>query len=172
VSPRIDELEAALTPQEVQQFQIVQMAMGSGIALFLGIVLFLHSGRVFRPEATAEGAVLTVRILTAVHVLFTMSCWSLASFLYPRLSRLEAEQDAQAAVARLKSATIVRLALMEAPAVLGIVTVLLAGMFGVLEAHPAFWANLATAVAFFVFVVKSFPGRDRLLATLRERAQG
>ena len=117
MSLRLEELDAALTPQEVQGFQILQMAMGSGVALFLGVVLFLHSGKVFRPETTTEGAVLTVRILTAAHVLVTMTCWSLASFLFPKLSSLQPADGAATAVRRLKTAWILRLAMMEAPAV-------------------------------------------------------
>ena len=57
---------------------------------------------------------------------------------------------------------ILRLALLEAAAFLGLIICLAAAMSGALRLYPIYWINTASTVVVVLYVVLAFPSRDRI----------
>ena len=81
---------------------------------------------------------------------------------------LKGEKAAMAHLGQIRSAEIVRMAMYEGVAMLGLVTCLIAITNGVLYDHPIYWLNLVTSLAMVGFAALNFPNSDRLEQTFRE----
>ena len=64
---------------------------------------------------------------------------------------------------RIRAIIVVRLAMYESAAMFGLVVCLLGVLTGVIYQNAIYWLNAITALVLFVFIVKTFPNRDRLL---------
>ena len=74
-------------------------------------------------------------------------------------------------LALVSMASIIRLAMMEAPALFGIVICLLAVFGEGLDDQPVYWLNLASVVLFLFYLAASFPTRERVLELLRRKQE-
>jgi hypothetical protein len=186
VNVSVHEFEAALTPAELRIFQIIQGALGAGIAVFLGvtIILYVLGSDALAGEAT-QGIQL-VRMLSLVHLAMAVVLFVAAKVVYDLLFRSErlaaasspelrnahgevTHDPAQHCVALLRTSTIIRLALYEAIALFGLIVCLLAVVDGVVQAYPVYWLNALSSVAFSGYVVLTFPTAERLKALFLSR---
>ena len=76
---------------------------------------------------------------------------------------------AKRAVVTLRMALVLRLALLEAVALFGIVVCYLAVLTGTLHESPLYWLNGLPAVLLALHTLLSFPTRDRMESALQER---
>jgi len=142
--------------------KVISAAMGLGIALLSGIVVFTYvtNARPATPEALR-----TVNVFTAITMGVALAAIILSEILWHALLKRAA---AGAFAQKLAGAFIARMACREGAALLGCVTALLAAMSGVLRAYPAYWANLAPAVLFWSYLYLHWPTAENLKTEISE----
>ena len=166
-------LHIDIKPEHLRPLQIVHVAIAGGVFVFLMIVLFLPGAGADGPQM--EGEVLS--ILSMIHAVFFFVALGVGRFLYDsRLRRDRLESLAQGAppedaalriIAMVRQASILRLALLEAPAFLGLAIVLIARVTGNMEPVPVYWFNALSAVFLFGFIAFTFPTREKIADLLR-----
>ena len=158
--------------------QILQGAFAAGVAGFAMIVVVLHVVGMGPEEPVPAAENCMLPILTLVHAVVTLSSWALAFVLFPMLLRQggrsqgsrspeSAEDPAGRLLGNLRGATILRAAILEAAALLGLIVCLLGVLQGEIAENPLYWLNGLSAFAFIVFAVLTFPTEERLLDLLR-----
>lgn len=167
--------EAALTPGLLRTMAIMQTALVFGPLLYVIPVFVLLSARGVIPPGPDE--FLLANILSIIHGATLLTAGSVGSFLFQRmfssdglrtLPDADPETLASFAVGRLRNAMILRLALFEGAAFLGITVCILAKINGVLDAEPAYWLNLGSLAVFAAFGILTFPTRERLTGWFEE----
>ena len=175
----VQDFEAALTRQQLLPLQVVQMGIAAGAVAFAGVVAFLATSGQFGPKEPEPSGLLVVQVLTVAH--FAVFCagyvvggmLSRAQFSPERLSRAmgktfrgptgQAVKDPPGkCLAIIRTATILRLALLDAGATLGLATCLVAQAMGVLGEQPAYWANVATTPILVAYAALTFPTAARV----------
>jgi len=159
------DFQRVLTPENIRIFQVIFAAIGSGVLLFAVVVIFL--GMMSTAEAAAADLSL-VRTLTFVHVLLLLMVIPAGRLLYARMLAQDGPPiTANQCMTRIRTAEIVRLALLEGVALLGLVVCLIGGLNGVLAAHPLYWLNIISSIVLLAFVSQNLPNADRLNQTFR-----
>ncbi len=70
--------------------------------------------------------------------------------------------DVDGVMGKIRTAFIVRAAILEAAAMLGLVACVVSIFNGWLRQQPLYWVNLLPAAAFVAFTAVTVPSRDRL----------
>lgn len=154
----------------LQTLQIIHLALGMGIVMFCFVVLYLVT---IGSGASPGGDPAMARLMSWIHIGAAVSSYPMGMIAFTmtiqgvRNSVLKGGSIA-AAGARLQAAYIVRLALFEGVAIVGLIAVLLSGQ-AVLRDQPAYGANLISAAVFVVFVAVTFPTRRRVEARFGQR---
>lgn len=173
--PSLAEFQRALTDGELRTFQVVQGAIGGGVLFFGAIVIYLE-----RTGARTEGDLSSsiVPMLSLVVLGFALLCIP-AAVLFPRWMLARGPQESEGSpagitpagrwVATLRTARIVHLAILDGAAYLGIMVAFLGALSGVLRVSPVYWMNLLPGALLIVWVIVTFPTRERLEAEYRER---
>lgn len=176
------QFEAVLTDANVRQMQIVQAALGMGVFTFGIVIAVLYTTAAAIP--TRED-IEWIQMLTLVHLLILSGGAAMANILFRSLfserqlaaaserkvrdNRGQALTDPAAkALAHVRSAIILRLAVLEAPALFGLVICLLTITSGVAAVAPIYLLNGLSAAGFIVYVATTFPNRDRLAGIFNE----
>jgi hypothetical protein len=127
-----------------------------------------------------------ITLLSAIHVALALGTWTLGCFLFTRLSKpraLNAEEigrlssrdaeylknPAACWLLALRGPYIMRLALFEGPALLGVVICFLAVESGEMHEEPWIWANLSSGLVLAMFSLATYPTCERLLAMYRQQ---
>lgn len=124
--------------------------------------------------APSEGEYNTIKLLTQFHVVVFLATILASGFVNSRMmqrhnsdlqSALKGDTDAawSSWLEAYKNAHIVSLALREGPAMLGLFTLLLASINGVLWEDPFFWVNYFSTTLFVLYLVLSFPTATKIL---------
>jgi hypothetical protein len=154
-------LREAIRSGELRALQILQLALMSGVTLFAAVVVALSI--VARPAMTGQALpASTLRLMVLVHVAVAILAWGLGPLLQSIVHRQTDAAGAAGPLTGLRQGTMTRLALLEAPAILGLVICLLAQKGGVLRAQPLYWLNALSAAAFVVYGALSFPTQARV----------
>jgi hypothetical protein len=167
--------ESVLTPEYLQITRILQAALVSGPTLFAaGLLAFFFF--TVQPPTPALQAVQTMDRLSVAHVGFTIVAYLLAPLLFSRVmtgTRLDPGGDsttpdelARQALLLLRTAIIVRLAVLEGAAFFGIAVCVLGVSGGVLYTNSTHWLNLGSTLLLVLFGFLTFPTRDGLLDIL------
>lgn len=178
--PPLQAFRDALSAQALRQLQVVHLAIPAGALLFAGVTLLL-APLADPPAAELASKAELVRTLSLVHALMFLSLLPLA-LLLPRASvargvqglreqELPAPLAAQRALHLVRTASILRLALLEGAALFGVVVCLLAALDGLSSRQPLVWLNLGSTAVLLVASALCFPTRERLEALYREHAQ-
>ena len=157
-----------LDNNQLKVLQIVYFALAMGVSTFAFVVYFLHTqnGDVPPPEDSA------VPLMTNVHFVVLIAAIFLSRFIYDKMfSNISADvmTSPQMIWDKMRSAHIVRLAVLEAPVFIGLVTCLIGSQDGFLNQEPTYWVNLVSLVIFLAFVAMNFPNKDKLLNEFRFR---
>lgn len=168
------EFREALTPEAVRSTRIIQGAIGAGVLFFALGVFLLHT---LNPPASAPptpASILLVRILTVAHLVMAAAIYPLAHRIFTRtVSRERLASSAgtgpAGALSLMRTGIITRLAMYEGVAFLGLIVCTVGVLQGVLGMHPVYWINAFSAVILLLFVVRTFPTKERLLAIFEER---
>ncbi|GIV61884.1 MAG: hypothetical protein KatS3mg044_0750 [Rhodothermaceae bacterium] len=166
-----DTFRRVLTPANVRTLQVIESALAAGVTLFAVVIFFLYLTRSAVPGDAAD--VQLIRMLTYGHLLVAVGVYTVVGRVYAMmLGGTGAPATAEEAWNRLRTAGIVRLALLEGVALFGLVVCLLAVIAGVMARHPGYWINLISAVGMVGFVALHFPTTDRLEQTFRTHFGG
>jgi len=175
----IQDFDAALSPSQVRPPQLIAAGMALGVVVLGGIVVFFHTQELLDREGFQSLSLPLIQILTGVHFVVFCGCYLAGMLLYnTQFSRTRLSKAAQRVykdtrgqpvtspagkcLAIIRTAIILRLALLDAAANFGLATCLLAAMGGVLSEHPEYWANAATGVFLIAYVLVTFPTPDRV----------
>lgn len=163
------ELGAALEQGPLRALRILHLAIPAGVVLFLGVVAFLA----VRPQQGSSYPGLPL-LLTIPSLALALATAAAAAVLPRRLlaRRLATADSPEAAAQGLQHAAVIRLALLEAGTLFGVVVLLLAALDGSLRSQPLLWVNALPAFALVAVAALRWPERERLLDELEaaERA--
>ncbi|HDP80473.1 MAG TPA: hypothetical protein ENN21_06480 [Spirochaetes bacterium] len=149
------DFQDCLTEGAVRTVQIIYIAIASGATFFLAVVLFLYDKNLPSSPETAQ-AVQDLASLTMIHGAALIAALWLSGFLYRRAF---AEKQALAvagragtasgigpdgALAVIRTARIIKLAVIEGPAFFGLVICFLGVTGGVIYREPLYWVNLVS----------------------------
>jgi len=173
----IDEFRSVLTDGEIRTLQVIHLAMPVGVMVFgfvVGMMVQTNS-----PLANIE----LITMLSAVHGMVAFGAYAAANFIYQsqftddRLQQAISKtfyyqrrrpyqqpitSEAGKCLAIMRTATIVRLAMMEMPGLFGLVVCFLAALNGVIQVNAWYWLNAITALIFVGFVGITFPNKEKL----------
>lgn len=152
------DLDRALFDGEISNLRLIHAAIGTSPVLLIALAALFAVLTPTRPEAGAAP------LLSLVALALTAVCWPLSALLPARLLAARAARgSALELIAGLRTARIVRLALLEAPALLGGLALLVGALAGGLPARPLLWANALPYLGLLGYVATRFPSRPALL---------
>lgn len=170
--PTRAEYDSALTPEYLHITRVMHAAfMGGPVVYAAGLlVLYFSAGE---PDAHA---VQSMETLSMANAGVTIMAYLLAPFLFSRAltgTRLDPGQEANTprelafqALLLLRTAIIVRMAVLEGAALFGVSVCVIGVTGGTLYAEPLYWLNLGSGALLIAFGVFTFPAREGLLDIL------
>ena len=178
------EFRESLTPSVIRLSQVIYFALAAGATLFALIVIVLYFQHGGGESAGADYSQLNT--LTIVHTLIAILMWTFGRSLFEKqfseenLGRVRNETfadkegnpivitPAQQCMSVIRTASIIRLATLEAAAFFGIVVSVVAVTNGAAQDKPVYLLNLASTVLFVGLVAATFPNAERLEATFEK----
>jgi hypothetical protein len=170
-----------------RKLKILQGALTAGVIIFGGVVIGYAVASGSRAADQEPGGI-PLDILSIVHFLLAVGMWTAAPWIFAyclrtgwltavapdhtSLSGLNPANPADRCLLVILGATVLRLAMLEGAALLGLVICLLGAVSGEIYARPIYWLNATSALAFVLFSAWTFPGRDRLMDTFRMKLAG
>ena len=178
----LSELEDYLIPQVLKPMQILTTAIGFAPVMFLLIIviLFLNS------EPGSGGyASRIVLILSLANIVVWLSIGMVSKFLFNKMMKtsfddlqsfppLRKKQLNEQSVliekflGNTKNALIIRFALMEGSALIGLIAVLFAVLEGSIISNPVYWINLFSFLSFIFTLVRFYPSKEYFINTYNE----
>ena len=149
----------SVSPETSHALRVLSFAMGSGLAIFAGIVWFYAGHDAAIPDA---GVAHRVNTMTRTAMILALALIVASEFVWRTLIKAEGSLDS-----RVRTAFIVRLSMREGAALLGLAVAFLAARSGVLRLYPAYWANLAPFGLFLIFLYAHWPTPQKLEAEAR-----
>lgn len=181
----MEKFSKQLSQNQVLVFQVMSLAMGAGILVFLLIVLHVYFFNLTdtEPQEPPDSSVL--KILTVVHILEAGIAYIVGFILYRHVvSRRRLLKHAILPLSRgmnqrgslegncaaaMFSGTVLRLAMYEGTALFGLVICLTGSLDGTLQHYPLYWLNLFSLVFMILFILITFPTRQKLEDIFRAR---
>lgn len=156
----------ALTDPQMRPLQFIYVGLGVTTFFFALIIVFVSSLQIPSTEnadGTDSGLILA---LTIVHFAIALGSFFVAPMLFKRqlanASSAATNGNADGCFAAIRTAMIVRVAIVEASAQLGIVVCFIAATNGVLAQNPSYWINLLTTLLLLAFLIITFPTRKKI----------
>ncbi len=168
--------ELPLEQTDLKALMILVLGLCSGPVLMVVPAVLLSAQRTGPPPSEEQLAL--VQTLSAVHAFvalggFTASLVVFKAAFFGKRPELPSSANAQAiadeGLTAVRSATILRFALMEAPAMLGMAVCLIAATSGVLAQQPLVWLNALSALLLIAFALVNFPTESRVRGLIAER---
>jgi hypothetical protein len=186
----LSEFQSALTTPNIRVLQIIHGAIALGVIMFMGVVIFLFLTPTAHPDPRElKDAYDLIKVLTLAHIMIAAGVYTVARVVFNLLLGASALQDGVAKEMKdaqgraitnsgekllfiIRSALIVRLAMLEAPALFGLVICLLAVTNGTIYQTSLIWLNAVTALILIGFVSITFPNKERLEEIFNSRIAG
>ncbi|OGB66025.1 MAG: hypothetical protein A2Y94_14605 [Caldithrix sp. RBG_13_44_9] len=178
----IEDFQKVLTPQNIRVLQVIYAALAT--AVFIFSLIAVSGYFIFQDNYQAADPSL-IGILTVIHFIIFPIIFYISKYLYDylfqsnRFSRLPEVSTAgnqnfplslaENLLAMIRSSSIVRLALLEIPAMFGLTICFMAALQGVLQQFPFYWINMVSALVFEVIIYIEFPSRQKLEIQFREK---
>lgn len=173
------EEERSLKPEYVRTMQVIHGAIVASAIAFFGVVVFLFSQASPNPAADTQ----MPNILSIIHGVLGSQLYGISWFLYGRHLKSETSwghsnppksngatvSRVEEALSRLRTASIIRLAMFEGVAFFGLVVCLLCAMSGVLHVQPLLWLNGLSVLVLIGLVALTFPTKERIISFLRKQ---
>lgn len=159
--------------QYLKLLQILHLSLGFAIVPLSIMIPVLASSTM-----PSEDEYNMIQILSIVHAVVFVSSMLAASFVVPNMIQSKNQQLQLATndqrdtawaewLEAYKTSHIVGLTLREGPAMLGMVTLLLASINGVLWEYPIFWLNCISSALFLLYIAISIPTAEKITAAAR-----
>jgi len=168
--------EKAFTPAALRAMAILQTALIAGPLVYVVPMLIVMQNAGIERPVEADFSVLNA--LSMIHVVALFAALFLGNLLFYRMfspSRLAGMEElgeeklAFVAAGHLRSAVIVRLALLEGAAFLGIAVCVVGITRGILDAEPLYYLNLGSLLVLLIYGLMTFPTKKRILSWFEER---
>ena len=193
--------ESIRNAPELYAQRLLYAALAIGSLMFAGIIVFLGLSGSDQPTAvpmgtpppspspspTSAGDEDIVRLLSFVHAATLALCviaGSAAKNALLRADKLETrlkrplhlphgtvDDPARIFLNLVTGATLVRLATLEAPALLGLVICLIAHLNDILVDHPIYWLNTGSTVLLIGYIVLNFPSQANIVELFRSKKE-
>ncbi len=162
------------TDNHVRVLRIVFGALALGVVTF--VIIIVAGTYVARGVAPSEANLNLIKWLTACVMLLMVAgiivfnripAWLLTEVRLQQLLNAPEDEDHLSRIVEgihlhLRSTEILRMAVLESIAIVGLVVCVLGIALGVLPAYAFYWINLSPAALFIAMIVFTFPGVDRL----------
>jgi hypothetical protein len=170
----IAEFRQALTPGTVRSLRIIQGAIGAGVLVFALVVLGMHARVSADVPPPPQVLVFLMQILTLVHFVMAATMYPLARFIFTRMVSRErlaksGGMGPAGILSLMRMGIIMRLTMYEGVAFVGLVVCMVGVLEGVLRAYPVYWVNAFSTAVLLLFVMRTFPSEERLIAIFEER---
>ena len=161
-----EQFEHELEDNDVKALQIIYGALAMGVIVFLAVIIGIYLNTDVSP---AEGEDF-IRTLTMAHFAMLAMALVASKVLYQQvLSRsLNIADSAAALFGAFRTSHIIRLALFEGAAFLGLVVCFVAAKSGVLQANAFYWVNITSAIVMIAMIAIYFPSRESILNEFRQ----
>ena len=169
----VADIHQSLSGAYIKSLQVFHFAFAMGVLVFFFVVLFAYL-QTAAPSTTGDESL--IQLLTFAHLVYALAAYGSSVLVHRTIvSRALADgvrmYSAERALSGLRTASVVRLAIMEAVAFFGLVALFLSIQTGTLQANPVYWVNLFSTVVLLTFVGWSFPSRERLELLVSRRLQ-
>jgi hypothetical protein len=187
---RFSDFQRALTVGALRSVQIIQAAIGLGIVMFGGVILFLYLNSRGQERIAHSATAIPFRYLTWAHISLAVVVYGTANVLYRMIIRrcrtlggveelsstdsyrtdtnvAEECLKAEKCVGAMRAAIIVRLGMYEGVAFFGLVICMLGMTEGIFETTPIYLVNLFSPAILILTVAATFPTRGRLEGLFR-----
>jgi hypothetical protein len=181
------EFKEAMIPSNIRVSQIIYFAMTAGVSVFLLIIFIIY----LRQDNIAPNYEMTstLNIMSVTNIFITISMLFIGKIVSNRpysKSNLEnavyRDYDdkngnplnltpAQKSIAIIRSASILRLATLQSPAIFGLVTIYLVVVNGICNSSPIYFVNALSTLPFFIYIVFTFPTYERLEEIFKNKIQ-
>lgn len=152
-----------LTDKAARTLRVLCGGLGGAVAAFALVVAWAYAGE---GHISQPNAARLINILTMTAMSWTLAGILAGEFLWRRGVRLTG--NPAKADARVSAAFMLRLALREGAALLGLTVCFLAARNGVLRAYPAYWVNSVPALLFAFFLYARWPSLENLRSQVRD----
>ena len=169
------EIASAMTPTYLRPLGIIHVAISTAPVFFAAAIVFVML--TMPPVVATPSDASLIDILSMLNLVVLASAWFVGSFIFQKLlaSGISSEiagndrtMKAEVILASLKSAMIVRLAMLEGSAVFSLTVCLLGVMRGVLPEESIYWFNLVPIAVLIGYSVSNFPSSGKILSILEE----
>ena len=168
MTPELAEyFETGAGKQSMQTLQLITFAMIMGVTIFVALpVVLIQPGQDVTQESLSAIEE-QVRLLSAINIALCFGAIVASTIVPGKVERKGSGSTVTSDTSPIRAILsgivlghIVRIALLEAPAFLGIVTVSLAKKGGLLVESPVYWINLASTLPFYFLVAVNWPTRS------------
>lgn len=161
------EFASRLTPETVRTFQIIQTALMAGATMFLLVIVMLH---VQQGPGEAMGTE-TADMLSIIHTVFALSTFGASRIIFEKMFDqqmiINAPDPYTTSLNIIRSALLVRLALMEGAAFFGLAVCIIAVTGGITQTEPVYFLNAASYALFILIGLQTFPTKESLTSIFR-----
>ena len=172
----VEEFRKQLQPQRIRVLQIIYIALAAGVFIFFLIVLGAYYVTSRETGEIKEADVYLIRTFSIVHVCVTIMLYSSGFiFLQPVVNKRKSRNNTSLFPGKtqeippekiccefIATRAIIRVAALEGASLFGLIVCLLGSMNGTLRQHPIYWLNLFSFVILILYVLVTFPTRQRL----------
>ena len=176
-----------ITPETAtRNMRIITLALAGGVLLFACIVVFLSMttadpnalGTGFTPDPAPETNSM-LPMLSWVHlfafvaaVFFAVVVGGMIESKQFDTFKSKMDSPESAAYSAIQAGHIVKLAVLEGAALLGVVVCLLAAVSGQLREQPFYWINLTSAGLFILYALATLPTKEQVAERARRLLNG
>lgn len=170
----MNETELEVPADQLKAMQVLTGALVAGPILFLVAVAVIGA---MQPEPAQRQPLENIQLFSTVHAFVAFGCVAMSVVLFklrftnqPPPAGLETPAEVvEEGLSVLRAAQVLRMALLEGPALFGGVVCFLAATGGLLREHPVIWLNALTTLVLVVVTAATFPTETRVRALIAER---
>lgn len=166
----------SLTEKDLIPLKIIMGVLNGGVLVFFLIALFVFSDG-HTNEIPDDMDFQMANILLVALAVITMSTFFLSKIIPEKVLNPEglvaknllnsAKENKLKLIALLSNYYIVKMALMEAPALFGVVILFLTSMSGLIHHYSIVWLSILPLVMMLAYTVTNFPNKVKVIELLR-----
>jgi hypothetical protein len=175
----LTDIQLSLTPDIVRTFQIIYIAIISGATIFFFMVIFMYmTGTPSKGVQNLDQE--TITNFSIIHAVLFISCLVISNYIYNQvllepkvesmlknMRSIDASTIAGSYIGIIRTAKIIRVAIIEAPVFFGLVTCFMAVTNNIIQEHSYYWLNVLSYFIFVYLLAKDFPTKDKLLGIFK-----
>jgi hypothetical protein len=165
---------ASVDDTQILGMRIIALSFLGGVLFLVAFALYMYSTNTLDPaitdgfsnQGTSEGAVegaSTALVMTIVALGYFVVAIPLSGFLFRKMLKPGSSREPIVIVGHIRSAQLIRLAVLDGAALLGAVAVFVAAVEGDLHGSRILWSGLLPVAYFMLHVFTNLPSRDQVV---------